>query len=243
MRKHIPNTITLMNLLCGSLGVIFTLKGQPQTAFLLMLGASVFDWCDGLAARLLGAYSDIGKELDSLCDMVSFGLLPALMLCCAMAASNPCTVLSYVPLFIALMSALRLAKFNIDERQHESFLGLPTPACAILCGALASFIDAAPESWLAGLASSYWFIPVLSLCLGLLLVSEIPMFSFKFGKGIHSDKATAITRIVFLSLSVLSIPAVLLAGLHWPLIPLLVFVLYILINIILAITRRNNSVA
>ena len=85
MRKHIPNTITLMNLLCGSLGVIFTLKGQPQTAFLLMLGASVFDWCDGLAARLLGAYSDIGKELDSLCDMVSFGLLPALMLCCAMA--------------------------------------------------------------------------------------------------------------------------------------------------------------
>lgn len=231
MKKHIPNTITLMNLLCGSLGVIFTLRGQIQTAFLLMLAASVFDWCDGLAARLLGAYSEIGKELDSLCDMVSFGLLPALMLSVSMGPSGP-EWLRYIPLFIALMSALRLAKFNVDERQHESFIGLPTPACAILCGALACFIYASPESRVAEIASSCWFIPVLSVCLGLLLVSGIPMFSFKFGKGIKADKATTITRIVFLCLGVLSVPTVLILGLHWSLIPLMIFTLYIVINLI-----------
>lgn len=232
MKKYIPNTITSMNLLCGSLGVIFTFQGRPGIAFILMLSAAVFDFCDGLAARLLGAYSEIGKELDSLCDMVSFGLLPSVMLCYTMSESTPCVALYYVPLFIALMSALRLAKFNIDERQHESFLGLPTPACAIICGSLSAFVFATPESWLAGLASSYWFIPVLSICLGLLLVSEIPMFSFKFGKGIKADTPTRVKRIIFLSLSALSIPCAIILHLHWSFIPLATFIFYILVNLV-----------
>ena len=84
IKQSIPNTITLMNLLCGSVGVVLTLEGRPDTAFLLMLLAAVFDFCDGLAARLLKAYSDVGKELDSLSDLVSFGLLPSLMLYNAM---------------------------------------------------------------------------------------------------------------------------------------------------------------
>ena len=78
--KHIPNSITSMNLLCGAMGVVFTLQGRPDIAFPLMLAATVFDFCDGLAARLLKAYSPIGKELDSLADMISFGLLPSIML-------------------------------------------------------------------------------------------------------------------------------------------------------------------
>ena len=97
-----------MNLLSGILGVIFALQGNIQTAFILMLAAACFDFCDGLAARLLGAYSEVGKELDSLSDLVSFGVLPAIMLYCA---TGSCGWICYIPLIIAVFSALRLAKF------------------------------------------------------------------------------------------------------------------------------------
>ena len=132
IRKHIPDTITSMNLLCGVMGVIFTLKGRPDIGFLLMIGGAVFDFFDGLAARLLKASSGIGKELDSLADMVSFGVLPSLMLFGLGGSSVP--VLKYLPLILAVFSALRLAKFNLDERQHEGFIGLPTPAAALIIG-------------------------------------------------------------------------------------------------------------
>ena len=119
--KHIPNTITSMNLFCRLMGVIFTFKGDFQTAFILMLAAAACDFCDGFAARMLNAYSDMGKELDSLADMVSFGALPALMLHRMMIYTGEDGILSYVPLLIGVFSALRLAKFNIDTRQSESF--------------------------------------------------------------------------------------------------------------------------
>ena len=135
--KHIPNTITSTNLLCGVLGVICTLKGSLDTAFILMLAAAVCDFCDGLAARLLKAYSELGKQLDSLADMVSFGVLPSLMMYSLMVQAQGDSWICYVPLLIAVFSALRLAKFNIDERQSDSFIGLATPACAIICGSFA----------------------------------------------------------------------------------------------------------
>ena len=131
--RHIPNSITSMNLLFGVMGVIYTFKGNFETAFLLMLAAAVCDFCDGLSARLLNAYSDVGKELDSLADMVSFGLLPSLMLHRLMATIGSESFLSYIPLIIAVLSALRLAKFNVDERQTDNFIGLATPACAMIC--------------------------------------------------------------------------------------------------------------
>src|SRR5574344_704033 len=105
--KGIPNTITSMNLLCGVLGVIFSLNGRLDIGFLLMMGAAVCDFCDGLAARLLKAYSDIGKELDSLADVVSFGVLPSIML--YQLSGTEITILRYIPLLIAAFSALRLA--------------------------------------------------------------------------------------------------------------------------------------
>ena len=152
--KNIPNTITSMNLLCGVLGVIASLNGRLELAFVLMISAAAFDFCDGLAARLLKAYSnqsgqrsadhgggavpdsavllkaysEIGKELDSLADDVSFGVLPAVML--FSVSGTDIVVLKYLPLLLAVFSALRLAKFNLDERQHDSFIGLPTPAAA-----------------------------------------------------------------------------------------------------------------
>lgn len=227
--KHVPNTVTSMNLLSGILGVIFALQGNIQTAFILMLAAACFDFCDGLAARLLGAYSEVGKELDSLSDLVSFGVLPAIMLYCA---TGSCGWICYIPLIIAVFSALRLAKFNLDERQHSGFLGLPTPACAMICGSLACFAFSSPESVLASLCHSCWFVPALSIVLSLLLVSEIPMFSMKFGKDTVQDRRTGILRIIFLIAAVLTVCIVAAFRLHWSLTILIIFSIYIVMNII-----------
>ena len=130
--KHIPNTITSMNLLCGAVGVIFSFQDRLDIAFYLMLGAAACDFMDGFAARLLHAYSPLGKELDSLADAISFGLLPSLMLHCLILEETGNTLISCIPLLIAVFSALRLAKFNIDDEQTENFLGLPTPASAMI---------------------------------------------------------------------------------------------------------------
>ena len=181
LTKHIPNTITSLNLLCGVMGVIFAMEGRLDAAFVLMLLAALFDFCDGLAARLLHAYSDIGKELDSLCDVVSFGVLPSVMLFSLWG--RPLWPLGFLPLLLAVFSALRLAKFNLDERQHDGFIGLPTPAAAMICGALAHCAATTPGGFLATLAASSWFIPALALCLSALLVCEVPMFAVKLGGG------------------------------------------------------------
>lgn len=239
LKNHIPNTVTAMNLLSGVIAVIFTFEGRLDVAFCLMLLAAVFDFCDGLCARLLHAYSDIGKELDSLSDMVSFGVLPALMLHVLMRMSEMQCWLSWVPLAIAVFSALRLAKFNIDERQGSSFLGLATPACAIICGSLACLALKAPDFWLTAFFLEHcWAIPALALILGGLLVSEIPMFAMKIAPG-HS--IFDLPRVVFLVWAVFSLVTPLAFGLHWSLFPLLLFLGYIVENCALAVICRDRA--
>ena len=240
--KHIPNTITSMNLLCGAIGVICTFQGRMDIAFPLMIAAAAADFCDGLSARLLGAYSDIGKELDSLADDISFGLLPAMMLHKTMADAGCSTVPGLIPLLIAAFSALRLAKFNIDERQHSSFLGLPTPACAMVCGSLAYFVAAHPGSVLASLCGTAWFIPAVSIVLSALLVCEIPMFAMKFGKGTSSDRVTALLRVIFLAIVFIMAIAAVFTSLDWSLAVFFAFSGYILLNLAAApFTKRQNS--
>ena len=234
IRKHIPDSITSMNLLCGVMGGILTMEGRPDLGFLMMICGAVFDFFDGLSARLLKASSGIGKELDSLADVVSFGVLPSLMLFKA-CGSSP---VKYITLLIAVFSALRLAKFNLDERQHEGFLGLPTPASAMICGSLAYFVHIAPGSLLASWCAGPVFLPVLAIALCALLVSEIPMFSMKFGGGIKSSRADSVARIVFLVVCVLALLTVALTGFSWSLAVLAAFTGYILINLVLAIIKR-----
>ena len=193
--KHIPNSITSLNLFCGSVAVILSFYGEFKSALFCMIAAAIFDFCDGFAARLLKAYSPMGKELDSLADMVSFGLAPSClafnkMLCIwnigftdiftleTKAAAGLLLPL-VCTLLIAVFSALRLVKFNIDTRQSENFIGLATPSCALLVGSLIYSAESFPQ--LDGiLAANTYIIPVISVILSLLLVSEIPMFSFKF---------------------------------------------------------------
>ena len=238
IRKHIPDTITSMNLLCGVVGVIFTMDGRPDIGFLLMLCGAFCDFFDGLSARLLKASSGIGKELDSLADMVSFGVLPALMLYKAGGSAIP--FLKFFPIILAAFSALRLAKFNLDERQHEGFLGLPTPASAMICGSLAYYVHADPGSFLAMWSQGPVFLPVLAAFLSVLLVSEVPMFSFKFGGGNKASVRDNWKRGIFLAIAVASVVAVAASRANWSLAVLFSFIGYILVNLAFAFPNRSE---
>ncbi len=238
IRRHIPNTITSMNLLAGAVGVIFTFRGRPDLAFGCMLLAAVFDFCDGLAARLLKAYSPIGKELDSLCDMVSFGLLPSLMLVETMQRLGCTAWVCYLPLFLAVTSALRLAKFNVDDRQETDFLGVATPTAAIISGALCCYVFVQDGSVLARWAALDAFLPAISLVLGLLLVSGIPMFGIKVKPG---HRLLDAKRIVFLALSAVAVVAVLIGRKHLSLALLAIFVLYILENLAIWVWNHGKE--
>ncbi len=229
-----------MNLLFGVLGVISTFSGRFDLAFYAMLAAAVCDFCDGLSARLLKAYSDLGKELDSLADMVSFGVLPALMSYKLMADLHEDSFLIYIPLLIAVFSAVRLAKFNIDERQSENFIGLATPACAMICGSFAYYVTKDPTSVLHGWACSPFFMPACSLILSWLLICEIPMFSMKFKKSMVPGSPIHKQRVGFIGVIVVATILTILLGLNWSFIVLLTFVSYIVMNVgILLIFRKK----
>ena len=228
--KHIPNTITSMNLLCGVLGVIFTFQGALDLAFYLMILAAVFDFLDGFAARMLNAYSPMGKELDSLADLISFGLLPALMIHRRLVEGGMTGFWIYVPVIICIFSALRLAKFNVDDRQSENFLGLPTPACAMWCGSLIYAADRGVMT-VAGLLSERYIMIIAPVVLALLLVSEIPMFSMKFKKGSEYNRL----RLCFIGVIAASSVAILALNINWSYIVLLTFTAYIILNLLRAL--------
>ena len=172
MKKHIPNFLTCMNLVVGVLGCISIIKGDLWNPIYFVLICGFFDFLDGFAARLLHVKSEIGKQLDSLADMVSFGMLPAVYMQSMIASQPDClyTALSYLGILIAPFSALRLAKFNIDDRQSEQFIGLPTPANAIMITSL-TFLPFALNTW--GLVA-------LSIVSCYLLISPLPMLALKF---------------------------------------------------------------
>ena len=181
--RNIPNAITCGNLVSGCIATVHALAGEAQLALVWIIIGAVFDFFDGMSARLLGVSSPIGKELDSLADDVTFGVAPAAIVyaqLCGMDCPGPLAPLEpYVPYFafvMAAFSALRLAKFNLDTRQATSFIGMPTPANALFWGSLlVSRVD-----WIE---SSPWMTPVLLLMICLsswLMVSEIPMFALKF---------------------------------------------------------------
>lgn len=242
IKKHIPNFITTLNLVCGMVGVVFAFQARPDIAFLLMLAASVFDFCDGFAARLLGAYSPMGKELDSMCDMVSFGVLPALMLHANMKVfvSGACPVCYFMPLVFAVGVALRLANFNIDTRQSHGFIGLACPVAALLCGALCYYAEFEPNSFVGVLCASPYFMPALSVVLVLLMLCQVPMFAFKFSKD--DEPQLKKQRLWFLGDCVVVILGVLLVGTNWSIIIVLCALLYIFKNFVFFVSLRRKKI-
>ena len=236
LRRHIPNLITSMNLVCGLVGVVFALRSRLDVAFYCMLAAAVFDFLDGLAARALDAYSDMGRELDSLCDLVSFGFLPALMLCILMQTYRfDGSWISWLPLALTVFSALRLAKFNVDPLQGAGFLGLPTPAAGLLCGALCCYCCHAPVEFLSTWVSGPVFVPLLTVCLCALLVCRVPMFSFKMHKG--DGRTLTVKRITLAAFFVAAAVFCLVAGHHWSLAVVLGLLFYIFNNLVYALFK------
>ena len=193
--KHLPNTLTCLNLLTGTLAILYAVQGRCDWVLYLMAISAGFDFLDGFAARLFKAYSPLGKELDSLADMVSFGLAPTCLAFNKMLylwdigftdifSLSGAELFKYLAplvctLLIAVFSGLRLAKFNIDTRQTENFIGLATPSCALIIGSLIYSMESYPAINTI-FAENTFIIPLISVVLSLLLVSEIPMFSFKF---------------------------------------------------------------
>lgn len=243
LKKHIPNFITTLNLVCGALGVVAVFRGTPDIALYCMLAAAVFDFCDGLVARLLKAYSPMGKELDSLCDMVSFGLLPSLLLYDNMSvyAYNAPSWLLLFPILVSVGAALRLAKFNIDERQHDHFLGLATPVAALLCASLCYCVEYEPSALVGALCGTVWFVPVLSVVLFVLMVSPVPMFSIKFGMSV--PKSARIKRTSFLIQVLIVLAGTLLLKANWSFIILISTTLYIVENLIFLIPMHGAAAA
>ena len=195
--KHIPNAITCCNLLSGCMAVMAAFNADAWHTLLWVVAGALFDFCDGLSARALKAYSPIGKELDSLADCVTFGLAPARL--CLMTLRQFCyptdtlsTVYPYIGLLLVVFAALRLAKFNTDERQTSSFLGLAVPANALFwCGLF-------QRDW-TDVTFAPWIIGFLVLLFAWLMVSEIPMFSLKFKNLKWADNKV---RFMFLIIAV-----------------------------------------
>ena len=190
--KHIPNTLTSCNLISGCIAIVFALSANYTMALTFIVVGAVFDFFDGMSARLLGVSSPIGKELDSLADVVTFGVAPSSMIFTLLLTLDKsgwndslAFAVPYVAFVMAAFSAIRLAKFNLDERQTTSFIGLPTPANALFWGALI----VGGEEILAALSQVILLLIVMVLISSWLLVAEIPMFALKFKHwGWHENR-------------------------------------------------------
>jgi CDP-diacylglycerol---serine O-phosphatidyltransferase len=196
-KKHIPNFLTCCNLLCGCFGIVYCLEERSTPAAYFVWAAGVFDFFDGFAARLLKVNSPIGKELDSLADMVSFGLLPSLVMYKMLVPISSVIWLPYFAFLIAVSSALRLAIFNVDETQSDSFKGLNTPSNTI-------FITSLPllTGFAAGWLQQEWLLILIVIAFSWLMVSPIRFFAFKFKNFTWADNKI---RFTFIALAVLLI--------------------------------------
>ena len=229
-KQHIPNIITCCNLLSGATATVFALNDSFEMAFLLIVLGAVFDFFDGMSARLLKVSSPIGKELDSLADDITFGLAPALML---YAFLRP--VIGWWALLVLLMaafSALRLAKFNLDERQTTSFRGLATPANALFWASLVCFANqnGLTDQWVCIV------MVVMSLMSCYLLVCDMPMFSLKFHNLKFKENCI---RYVFVCTAVLIVVISALLSQIW-LAGSMIILLYIVLSLVDMYVKAAN---
>ena len=237
IKKYIPNTITSLNLLSGCISITFAFEGYLLFAVYMIFIAAVFDFFDGMSARLLNAYSIVGKELDSLADIVSFGIAPSVIVFHMMKISLFKTVhlpaledlalneiiFLLIPFLIAIFSGIRLAKFNVDERQTNSFIGIPTPANAMFFVSLYLVSIIIKDELILSILYNTYFISALVILFSLLLIAEFPMFSLKVKNLAWTGNKI---RYIFVVLSV-----ILLILLHTVAIPAIIF-LYILLSAI-----------
>jgi CDP-diacylglycerol--serine O-phosphatidyltransferase len=241
----VPNFITAMNLVSGCMAIFLGIEGELGKAAILILAAAVFDFLDGMFARLVKSYSEIGKQLDSLADLVSFGVAPAAILMSMLKQSMFQGTLSLSEieaspfqwflllsvLLVPVAGAFRLAKFNTDTRQSESFLGLPIPANAMFYASLALILDFGKSPALNNIILNPCFIAVIIVLFPGLMISEIPMFSLKIK---HLKWQGNQVRFSFLILCVVLVLILQLYALP------LIMISYILISLFATIAAKKN---
>ncbi|MBR0072362.1 MAG: CDP-diacylglycerol--serine O-phosphatidyltransferase [Bacteroidales bacterium] len=246
IKRLIPNLITLSNLTCGVIAIYCAVQGWLVIAALFVLLGAFFDFFDGMTARLLHVQSPMGKELDSLSDVVTFGVAPGFIAFSILDDVVPgyLWLLPFVALLIPAFSSYRLAKFNIDERQTSSFIGLPTPANALIWLSLGTMHSISKSSWMWSVAGwpvydkisvvteNPWFLVVLILLLCVALVAELPLFSLKFHNLSWADNKV---RFIFL------ISAVILIAIFGILAIPFVMILYIILSICFPPKHSNHD--
>jgi CDP-diacylglycerol--serine O-phosphatidyltransferase len=240
MKKHIPNILTLGNLFCGTVATIYAVQGNFEIAGILVVLGIFFDFFDGFAARILKVSGELGKQLDSLADMVTSGVVPGIIMFKLLATSPNLDSLESVAidtnwmhfnfapiqllgLLLTLGACYRLAKFNIDTRQLESFIGLPTPAMSLFVISLPLIQEYSSIESIQNLISNHYFLILVTLLLTYLMNAELPLFSLKFKE--FSLKKNAI-KYLFILISVL-----LIFSLHVISIPIII-ILYVSFSII-----------
>jgi CDP-diacylglycerol--serine O-phosphatidyltransferase len=227
IKKHIPNFLTCCNLLCGCIGIFYIQRGSFIGAAYLIYAALIFDFLDGFVARLLHVSSPIGKELDSLADMVTFGVLPSFILFKLINESELPFYVAFFAFLIAIFSALRLAKFNIDDRQQTDFIGLPTPANALFISSLFFLKGTTME-----ILTHAYVLVAIAFIFSFLLVSPLRMFSLKMKSAGWKGNEM---RVIFLLISILCLIFFKQAG-----IPLIIFA-YLLLSLISQKNYRGNE--
>lgn len=228
--KHIPNSLTSLNLFSGMVGIYFANQGDLRLATYCIFIAAVFDFLDGFAARLLKVSSDIGKQLDSLADLVTFGVLPSFILFKMIEQHASSEYLPFAAFLIGIFSAIRLAKFNIDDRQSDRFIGVPTPANAIFISTLPFLVER--FGGMMSFIENPYVLVVIAIISSFLLIAELPLIALKF-----KSKQWKGNEFRF---SLLVIGAVLLLSLGWAGAPLLI-ITYIVLSVVEGLVQKNAS--
>ena len=225
MKRQIPNLFTLFNLISGCLSIIFLFSGEVMLASWMIGISAVLDFLDGLVARALNAASDLGKVLDSLADVVSFGVAPGMILFRMIQIYGDLpSVMAYIALLVPALSAVRLAVFSIDQRQQFHFIGVPTPMNALMLASIPLILGQYdPQSLVYGIFSDAWFLAGIAVVSSILLVAPVRIMALKFKslawrKNISAFILTAVFIILAIGLGYLAVP--------------LTYVAYILISII-----------
>ena len=242
IKKSIPNIFTLLNLLSGTIAVIYAVQGELVIAAYLVFLGIFFDFFDGFFARLLNVQGELGKQLDSLADVVTSGVVPGIVLFQLLKSKNSLEIFNteiiswqtteveiipFIGLAVTLAAAYRLAKFNIDERQTSSFIGLPTPAASLVVLSLPLILEYSSFETASIIIQNKWFLVILTGLLCYLMNAEIPLFSLKFKNYSWKDNKV---KFLFLIATI-----VLIAVFQFVAIPLV-----ILLYIILSFFNRND---
>ena len=229
IKKHIPNLITLINLFCGCIAVVFVSQENFLMAFCMVSLGIFFDFFDGFFARLFKVSSPLGLQLDSLADMVTSGVVPGyVMYSLFLKSADPnnevaLTIVPFLGFIVTLGSCYRLANFNIDTRQTDSFIGLPTPANALFILSLPLVIDFSDSLFIFEMLTNHWVLLGITLCSAYILNAEIPLFALKIKKFTVKDN---VLQIVFLLICL-----VLVVLLQYMAIPLII-IIYVMLSVV-----------